>query len=165
LNGNNKPLPTNMIKVLLIILLFPALLMSQNVVSHVTIEKDKTITPEFEYKIYYLKIFPGYKDKNYKFELMKQDSVWKEIIYSNPEINVELIVHKKDYPVPGTTYVEWDYSTEIKSNDIWTDSMIEIGDCSNSKSLNCLIRLPNKVTYYINIYSDGKLIFNKKLDD
>jgi hypothetical protein len=106
-----------------------------------------------EYELYTIQISPGYRDHNFKIKMIQIDSTGKETILSNPEIHVELIVHKKSYKMPGSSYEEWDYTTEVKSNDIWTDEYIEIGDCSNTKTIACLIRVKKSERYKIKTYT------------
>jgi hypothetical protein len=84
--------------------------------------------------------------------MIKVDSAGIEEVLSQPEINAELIVHRVEYRMSDGKY-EWDYMTEVKSNDIWTDEYIEIGDCSNSKTIDCLIRVKKTERYKIKTYT------------
>ena len=146
-----------MIKILLFVILTPLFVYSQNIITTAYITKDSTLTADIsDYDIYTLKIRPGYHDHGYKFELIKNDSSGKEIVLSEPEINVNLIVHKKNIRMGKSDKVEWDYETEVKSNDIWTDEYIEIGDCSNTKYLTILFRVKRNENHRIKVYHNEK---------
>lgn len=123
----------------------------QNVITHAYIEKNTAKENLSPYDIFYLKISPGYKDREFKIEVIQIDSDGKENILAQPEINVDLIIYKKNHRMPDGKE-EWDYETEVKSNDIWTDEYIEIGDCSNSKYITCTLRLKNTEKYKIRVY-------------
>jgi hypothetical protein len=147
-----------MIKIILIILFIPLFGYSQNVVTIMSLDKVELIvnpSDSAENEIYDLKISPGYKDRSYKINLIRIDSIEGEITLSRPEINVELIVHRTDYRMPDGKY-EWDYMTEVKSNDVWLDDYIEIGDCSGTKHLDCFLRVRKSEKYKIKIYHGSK---------
>jgi hypothetical protein len=147
-----------MIKILLLILFIPLFGYSQNVITIMSLDKvEEMLNPAdiSEYELYMLKIFPGYKDNSYKIEMIKIDSAGSETVLSGPEINVTLIVFRTEYRMSDGKY-EWDYKTEVKSNDIWTDEYIEIGDCSGAKHLNCLLRVKKTEKYIIKTYRNNK---------
>lgn len=120
------------------------------------VEETAPCSDVSDYELYIIKIRPGYRDYSYKFTMIQIDSVGRETILSRPEINVKLIVHKKSYKMPGSNYEEWDYTTEVKSNDTWTDEYLEIGDCSNQKHLTCLIRAMKNRKYKIKVDNGEK---------
>ena len=155
-----------MFKILLFVFLTPLFGYCQKIITTVGIyrEIDTSMFTESEYINYRLNISPGYHDRKFKLELIKTDSLKNETILSQPEINVNLIVHKKNHKIPGTNKEEWDYSTEVKSNDFWTDDYIEIGDCSGTKYLLCRLRLKKIEKYKIKVYNSEKIIFEKELD-
>ena len=157
---------TFMLKILLFVFLTPLFGYCQNIITTVGIyrEIDTSMFTESEYINYSLKISPGYHDRLFKLELIKKDSLKNETILSQPEINVNLIVHKKEYKITGSNKYEWDYSTEVKSNDTYTDEYLTVPDCSNTRNLNCLLRLKKIENYKIKIYNSEKIIFEKELD-
>lgn len=154
-----------MLKILLFVILTPIIGYCQNIITTISFEREANtvISETSEYELYELKISPGYRDNNFKIELIGYDKFGSEIILSRPEIEVKLIVHKKEYKITGSNKYEWDYETEVKSNDIWTDDYIEIGDCSGTKSLLCHLRIKKNESYKINVYAENKLIFEKGL--
>ena len=147
-----------MLKIIFFLFFLPLFGYSQNMLTVMWISKveEATLCSDVsEYELYTIKISPGYRDRNFTIKLIKIDSIGNETILSQPEINVELIVHRTDYKMPDGKY-EWDYKTEIKSNDIWTDEYIEIGDCSNSKHLKGLLRLKKSEKYKIKVNYGNK---------
>jgi|WetSurMetagenome_2_1015567.scaffolds.fasta_scaffold38937_4 hypothetical protein len=142
-----------MLKIIFFILFVPLFAYSQNMLTVMWISKveEATICSDVsDYELYIIKISPGYRDHSYKFTMIQIDSAGGETILSQPEINVELIVHRADFKMPDGKY-EWDYTTEVKSNDIWTDKYIEIGNCSNQKLLTCLLRVKKTEKYKIKV--------------
>jgi hypothetical protein len=153
----NKQIPF-MKKILLIFLFTPLFCYSQNVITIISLEKvvETVNTADVsEYELYNLKISPGYRDRSFTIEMIIIDSTGKEVMLSRPEINVNLIIHRTEYRMSDGKY-EWDYMTEVKSNDIWTDEYIEIGDCSKSKHLDCLLRVKKTEKYKIKVYHGSK---------
>lgn len=145
-------------KLIIILILFPMFCFGQNVITHAYIEKNTSKDNLSPYDIFYLKISPGYKDQGYKIEVVQIDNSGKEIILTKPEISVDLLVYKKNYRMPDGKE-EWDYETVVKSNDIWTDEYLDIGDCSNSKLITCTLRLRNTEKYKIRIYQKEEINF------
>lgn len=147
-----------MYRLILLFLFIPLFGYPQNIITIMNLNKiDETLNPAdvSEYELYNLKISPGYKDDSYIIEMIYIDSTGKEVMLSRPEINVNLIIHRTEYRMPGGKY-EWDYKTEVKSNDTWTDEYIEIGDCSNKKYLDCTLRVKKTGKYKIKIYHGEK---------
>lgn len=147
-----------MIRLILLFLFIPVLCSAQNMITTMSLSKviDSTYSKDgMEYDLYTLKIYPGYKDRNFIIELTQKDSSGKEVILSRPQIKAELIIHRADYKMPDGKY-EWDYSTEVKSNNTWKDEHIEIGDCSNMKYVKCFIRVKNSEKYKIITYNDDE---------
>ncbi|MCX6164114.1 MAG: hypothetical protein NTU73_04520 [Ignavibacteriae bacterium] len=147
-----------MAKFILLFFFLPLFGYSQNMLTVMWISKvdEATLCSDVsEYELYTIKISPGYRDHTYKFKLIQIDSKDKETILSEPEIGVKLNIYKKDYEMYGGK-IEWDYTTEVKSNDIWTDEYIEIGDCSNSKHLTCLLRVKKTEKYKVKINYGNK---------
>jgi hypothetical protein len=145
-------------KIILLFLFIPLFAYSQNIITHISFSKvEESCLPKnaSEYELYKINISPGYHDHSYKFIMIRIDTAGNETILSQPEINVELIVYKTDYKMPDGTY-EWDYKTEVKSNDIWTDKYIEIGDCSDQKHLTCLLRVKKTEKYKIKVNYGNK---------
>jgi len=145
-------------KIVFLFLLIPIFAFGQNVVTIISISKveESIICSDVsDYELYTIKISPGYQDRNYTIKMIKIDSIGNETILSKPEINVELIIHKKDYKMPDGKY-EWDYETEVKSNDKWTDQYIEIGDCSNQKHIMCLLRVKKTEKYKVKVFIGEK---------
>jgi hypothetical protein len=147
-----------MAKIILFFFFIPLFSYSQNIVTHISISKvEESVNPEdiSDYELYTIKISPGYQDRNFTIKLIKIDRVDNETILSQPEINVELIIHKKNYKMSDGKF-EWDYETEVKSNDTWTDEYIEIGNCSNQKHLTCLIRVKKSEKYKVKVFVGEK---------
>jgi|WetSurMetagenome_2_1015567.scaffolds.fasta_scaffold188256_1 hypothetical protein len=147
-----------MIRTILFLLFLPLFSYSQNIVTHISISKvEESVNPEdvSEYELYSLKISPGYHDHYYKFTLIQIDSANNQIILSQPKINVNLTVYRNDYK-RSDGKVMWDYKTEVKSNDIWTDEYIEIGNCSFTKHLTCLLRVKKSEKYKVKVFVGEK---------
>jgi hypothetical protein len=147
-----------MIRTILFLLFIPIFSYSQNIVTYISISKvEESVNPEdaSEYELYKIKISPGYKDHYYKFVLTQIDSSDVPTILSEPKINVDLIVHRNDYKRPDGK-VMWDYKTEVKSNDIWTDEYIEVGNCAFSEDLVCLLRVKINEKYKVKVYVGEK---------
>jgi hypothetical protein len=145
-------------KIIFLFLFIPIFAFGQNVVTIMSISKveESIICSDVsDYELYTIKISPGYQDRNYTIKMICVNSIGKETILSQPEINVELIIHKKNYKMPDGKF-EWDYETEVESNDIWTDEYIEIGDCSNQKHLTCLIRVKKSEKYKVKVFVGEK---------
>jgi hypothetical protein len=106
--------------------------------------------PDFD--IYKIRISPGYQDHSYKIKIIQTDSTGKDTILDEPEINVKLNIHKKNFKFENSEKVLFNYETEIKSNDAFKDEYIEVGDCSNSRYLNYFIRLNKTLKYKIQVY-------------
>ena len=131
----------------------------QNIITFADISEVNNTADTSEFRIFNVGISPGYKDSGYRIDVEDKNG---KLLYSS-EIGVKLIVHKKNFKLPGSNKEEWDYETEVKSNDIWTDEYMEIGDCSNSKYLSCLLRLKKNERYRILIIDGGKVIFEKEI--
>ncbi|MFA5404885.1 MAG: hypothetical protein WC358_08125 [Ignavibacteria bacterium] len=152
--------------ILLFLLCFPLSGYSQNVITDISISKvEESITCSDvpEYELYKIEISPGYSDHTYKFILMIPGKTHTKVL-SQPEINVDLTVYKKNYKMPDGEE-EWDYETEVKSNDVWFDEYIEIGNCSNSKYITCLLQLKKKERYKILVYNNDKYLAEFKIED
>jgi hypothetical protein len=144
-----------MYRLILLFLFIPLFCYSQNTVTIMSLDKVRENSNQSDvsdYELHILKIWPGYEDRSFKIKMIKVDSAGKEEVLSQPEIKADLIVHRVEYRMPDGKY-EWDFITEVKSNDTWTDEYIEIGDCSNSKSINCLIRVKKTEIYKIITYA------------
>lgn len=136
----------------------------QNMIMYASIEKNTAKDNLSPYDLYFLKIRPGYRDHSYKIEVIQMDSEGKEILLAKPEINVRLIIHKKDYKMPGSDKVEWDYETEVKSNDTYTGEILSIGDCSGKRDLSCSLRLKSGEKYTVRVYYNEKHYFEFRID-
>ena len=147
-----------MLKLLFYFFLLPIFCYPQNIITFMSLDKvEETLNPAeiSEYELYSLKISPGYRDRNYIVEMIKIDSAGKEVVLSRPEINVDLIIHRTEYRMSDGKY-EWDYMTEVKSNDVWLDEYIEIGDSSCTKHIDCLLRVKKTKKYKIKAYHGEK---------
>jgi hypothetical protein len=154
-----------MIRTILFLFFIPIFSYSQNIVTYISISKvEESVNPEdaSEYEIYSLKISPGYHDHYYKFVLTQIDSSDVPTILSEPIINVDLIVHRNDYKRPDGK-VMWDYKTEVKSNDIFSDEYIEIGNCSFTNHLTCLLRVKKTEKYKVKVYVGEKEYYTEFL--
>jgi len=140
-----------MLTILFLFLLIPLLGYSQNLIPHADLLEvtETNVNQEFSgYKLYEVRISPGYKDHGYKLEVINPDST----VFNVVEVNVKLIIHSKDYNAFDSQKKLMNYETEIKSNDILADEVFEIGDCSKTKYLTCLIRLKKSGNYKIRVW-------------
>ena len=129
-------------------MLLPLAGFSQNIIPHIHISENIESSDTNTYKQFKIKFSPGYQDHGFKIEILNQDSTF----VTQAEINFKLIIHKKNFKLDDSKKEYWDYETEIKSNDIWNDNIIEVGDCSNNKYLFVLIRLKLPEKYIIKTY-------------
>lgn len=140
-----------MFKLLIFFLLIPLLGYGQNLIPHADLQEvtETNAHQEFsDYKLYELRISAGYKDNGYKLEVINPDST----IFASVEVNVKLIIHSKDYNAHESKKKLMNYETEIKSNNRLADEVFEIGDCSKTKYLTCLIRLKKTENYRIIVW-------------
>lgn len=135
----------------LFVLIFSGSSYCQNIITFADISEVNNTADSSGYRMYKVAISPGYKDSGYRIDVEDYNG---KILYSS-EIGVKLIVHKKNYKMPDSNKVEWDYETEIKSNDIINDGTLELSDCSNKRHLVCTLRLENAVGYKIRLYHKG----------
>jgi len=109
----------------------------QNIITFADISEVNNTADTSEFRIFNVGISPGYKDSGYRIDVEDKNG---KLLYSS-EIGVKLIVHKKNFRLPGSNKEEWDYETEIKSNDIISDGTLELNDCTNKRHLNCTLRI------------------------
>lgn len=147
-----------MYRIFFLLLFIPLLGYSQNIITFVSITKiERTCIAknETEYDIYRIKISPGYRDHFYKFILIRLDSADVQTVLSQPEIRVDLIVHRNDYKRRDEK-VMWDYKTEVKSNETFSDEYFEISDCSFSKDLICLLRVKGTEKFKVKVFIEDR---------
>ncbi|MDD5361934.1 MAG: hypothetical protein PHN88_07355 [Ignavibacteria bacterium] len=148
-----------MLKLILLFLFFPLSAFCQNIIPHASITEESDYLTSSDYRLFKATISPGYKDHGYRIDILEPDGK----IYYSAEIGVNLIVHKKNYKMPDSNKEEWDYETEIKSNDIINDDTINVADCSNTRHLSVYIRLNKSTKYKIKIYHTEYSLFEHLL--
>ncbi|MGV8016667.1 MAG: hypothetical protein AB2L26_00580 [Ignavibacteria bacterium] len=146
--------------ILTIMLFFPALGFGQNVITHITFEKIPNSIETPGYESYKIEVRPGYKDYIFKFELVRTDTPGTETTHSTPEIKLEMKVHKKNDRMPDGKE-EWDYETEIITNDTYSDENFDIGKCADSKHLVCLVSVKEGVKYKVRVWNAYEVLRKK----
>jgi hypothetical protein len=144
-----------MIKLLFFFFLLPLFCYPQNIITFASISKaveETKAADDSEFEFYKIRISPGYQDHSYKIKIIQTDGAGKDTILDESVINVKLIIHRKNFKPENSDKIMWDYETEIKSNDVLKNEYVEVGDCSDSKNLNCFIRLNKTLKYKIHVY-------------
>ena len=140
-------------KLLFFLLLIPGFCFGQNMVTMMYMryvpEKMDLLPGDY----YILEISPGYKDKDFRIEILQKDEKGIEKIIKDVTVKTELTIHKTDFKMPDGKY-EWDYITSIKSNETYSDEMLQIGDCTGMKRLSCGIRLKSDEKYSVRIHNN-----------
>ena len=149
--------------ILTIMLFFPALGFGQNIITHITFEKIPNFIETPGYESYQIEVRPGYKDHAFKFELVRTDTLGTETSHSTPLIKLEMKVHKKNHKMPDGKE-EWDYETEIISNDAYSDTNFDIGKCSDSKHLVCLVSVMEGAKYKVRVWNAYEVLEEWELD-
>lgn len=138
-------------RILTLFLLFlPVLCFGQNIITHVQLrhvpEKADLLPGDF----YVMEISPGYKDREFRIEILQKDNAGTEQLSDSVNIKTELTIYRSDHKMPDGKY-EWDFETWIKSNETYSDEMISIGDCAGQRKLTCSLRLKSEEKYIIRV--------------
>jgi hypothetical protein len=136
---------------LISVLLLSGSAYSQNIITFANISEEYNTADSSGFRIFKVTVSPGYKDNGYRIDVENKKG---KVLYSN-EVSLKLIVHKKNFKLPYSNKEEWDYETEIKSNDIINDGTLELSDCSGKRNLTCIVWVENISGNKIRLYHKG----------
>lgn len=144
-------------KILVLILFLPIICYCQNTVRIPTMTKVNeadTLNLNYGYDLFKLEIVPCYIDNYYRITIGCLDSLNKEEVLAQSEVNFQLHVNKKEYKMPDGKF-EWDYEATILSNDIIKNDYFTIPDCSRERILNCFIRVLENKRYSVKLFDQN----------
>ncbi len=149
--------------ILAIMLFFPAFGFGQNIITYITFEKIPNFVETPGYESYKIEVSPGYEDHAFKFELVRTDTPGTETSHITPLIKVEMKIYRNNHRMPDGKE-EWDYETEIISNDTYSDENFDIGKCTDSKHLVCLVSVKEGAKYKVRVWNAYEVLEEKELN-